>query len=395
MQFTSLGLKTGFLLSGGTLAPGSVDGTTVIVQLSDTDLNILKLDETIAFDANSSVVTLAPAAIRDVAGNAIGATELAVQSFVADTTAPSLVSFATDVERGTLTLNFDEPVRASTLQAGGLTLQLAENGTGTDPYTLQDTNVSGGNGLSLTLVLSFDDLNRIKQHTGLFRNLSTSFVSNSPILAKDMALIGNPVATRALDSGLAASAFTNDATRPTLRAFDLNLNVVPATLTLRFSEAMQSASFDPTQLTLQRSSNVPLADTVNKYTLTGGTVSNPNNLSTVPGNSGLDTDVFVIELSEIDLDQLRLRRIGASQNTCFITALPDMALDMLSQQLVPLLNNVNALQVDGLVLDVTAPRLVGYTIDLDTGLLTFVFDEPVDSSTLDTSNIRLQSAASP
>ena len=81
-----------------------------------------------------------------------------------DTTSPQLTTFAVDINAGTITLNFDEPVDRSTFDPTGLVLQAGEMFT----HMQQQLRLTGGfsssmDGLSILVRLTEDDLNELKK----------------------------------------------------------------------------------------------------------------------------------------------------------------------------------------------------------------------------------------
>ena len=107
-----------------TLTSGSVlsdDGPFLEVILSRQDLNELKRLE-IAYEPWRTYLTMESTAVMDIEGhsvipfdNAVDARRIKDENYVRDTTGPILENFDLDMSNKTLTLYFDETVRASSL----------------------------------------------------------------------------------------------------------------------------------------------------------------------------------------------------------------------------------------------------------------------------------------
>ena len=106
----------------------SDDGPFLEVILSRQDLNELKRLE-IAYEPWRTYLTMESTAVMDIEGhsvipfdNAVDARRIKDENYVRDTTGPILENFDLDMSNETLTLYFDETVRASSLNVTQITL---------------------------------------------------------------------------------------------------------------------------------------------------------------------------------------------------------------------------------------------------------------------------------
>jgi hypothetical protein len=226
-----------YTLRGGEAFGSS--GTNISLQLAKPDLDQINL-RAMFTGTSDSVLMLASDAIQDTSVAATGSVQktLTVSGFVADTTAPSLTGFSFNLTSRKLMLVFDEIVDADTITPSAIMFQPQALGDSGLFHNLRTAEVLTPNGLKHELLLSIDDVNAIKQKEGLLDSSSTSYLSCSEALAKDMA--GNAVnSVSQYGDALPASPFVDDSVRPQLLKFDLNMDA--ATLTLYFSEVVDSS----------------------------------------------------------------------------------------------------------------------------------------------------------
>ena len=111
-----------YSLTGGQVL--SSDGPVIVIQLSDFDLNELKLLPDLASGAENTsantFLTLPSTAVRDSNDNAIheisSSEALEATVFISDITPPNLLGFDLNLNVGVITLNFSEAVNGTTIQ---------------------------------------------------------------------------------------------------------------------------------------------------------------------------------------------------------------------------------------------------------------------------------------
>lgn len=341
-----------------TLNDGVIPGKNtpdVVIYLNFTDLNELKLEPSLATSESNTHLFMREGTILDLAKQPNRAFEMAlsVSQYENDLTNPNLVAFSADVNIGTLTLNFDEPVNASTLDPRGITLLsiVDEN----IALTLTGGNTTSENGLQIVVVFSEDDLNGIKVLETLYTENSNVFIALDPSTISDMN--NNPV--NAIDA-LNATAFINDTTSPRLRAFDLDFD--SDVLTLEFVETVNTSSINFTGITLQADSN-----SNNTYTLTGGDLL-----------SLADSTIVQFKLTRVDSNQLKIQEIALTNRTTWLTLQSHAIYDQNSQPLIPLVNGINASRVRTYTQDDTRPILERFHLNLTDDTLILEFSETVN-----------------
>ena len=331
----------------------------VHIQLDYHDLNQIKLDTDLATGSSNTVINLSDDAVNDLAliANPSFASVLAldVANYYPDTIGPMLLDFSVDLNSEILTLNFDEPVNASSLDATGITFLDGVNGL---QYRLTGGNTSSMNGLQISVLLDRRDLNNLKRMESFLVSAESSFISISPTVIRDMS--GNQVMIIPPERAINASFHTNDTTQPYLVAYDLDLN--SNILTLQFFETVDIASINFDGLTLQQASN-----TTNQYTLTDGTI-----LTTE------DSTVVEFRLVTRDLNAIKSQQIALTQGTTWLTMDESFILDQNMQPVQPIINGVNALPVRTYANDITPPMLDMFILDLNSSTLTLYFSETVN-----------------
>ena len=293
-----------------------------------------------------------------------------------DKTSPQLDNFVIDLSNGTITLNFDEPVLARSLNIPSISFQSTANlsNNGTD-YTLTEGYSNSTNGLSIVIFLDDNDLNRIKQDEQLLRNNLTTFIRFTEDLITDMN--GNPVIPIVANDAEMTVMFLNDTVRPRIISFAIDMN--NGLLTLRFDETMDVSTLTFTEITLQLLTAVTNPE--HQYTLTDGEMA-----STVD-----DTSVFV-QITDFDLNEIKRREIASSEMLVALTTTDTLIQDMAGQYAIPLLNSMTAIGItssDDSVPDEMHLQLQMYYFDLSEETLILFFSEAVDTDTLDLTQITL------
>ena len=368
---TEIALSNGgesLLLSGGTLASTEA-GTSVTLILSEEDLNELKLNTGLGTTVDNTFISLTSSAVTDPASNPVTPINaLQASSVVRDNVPPTLESFSLDLDERTLSLTFDEPILAGSFSIVGISLQ-DDSSLPTQSVTLTrfSTIPTTSNGLQFIIELSDVDFNALTASFPLATMETNTFITLLGGTVKDMQ--GNNNEELPTDNALQVTSHEEDRMRPIFSSFDLDLNL--GILTVVFSESVNVTSFDPTRVTLQSSSSSPS----HFFTLTGGLVSQ-DVITTI------DVDLQVADLNILK-QTLGLASTGADTYISFTSGLvedmngnPVEAVGMQEAEAVTLFTE-----------DTTSPRLVTFNMDFNSGIVTIVFDETVDLSTINPSAI--------
>ena len=281
------------------------DNTTVVLHLTQFDLNAIKEFGDLCLAEASSYVTLTEVVkdYRKVSACCGPNYNVEVSSFspkkavwyTADTTPPTLEKWELDLSGGYVHLYFDEPVQASSLQVTGVTVShpgtsasltlTAKNTVVTSNGTLQSIKLQTGGGLG-------QELDKIKL---MLAGTSTALASDVALALEagtvtDMALAQNPNLGNVSDP-LPASSLTLDRSAPELLYYDLNMS--SNLLTMVFDEVVNATTFDVTALYFYPSSSNTFGD----YRGFGNT--------SYVTNAASET-VVNISISQEDMDYFRL-----------------------------------------------------------------------------------------
>jgi hypothetical protein len=235
----------------------SADGLVVTVGLLDNDLNKIKADAGLAIDKETTFLRLTSAFVTDTSNQLVDAITLnaAQQAFAysGDTEKPTLSTFDLNMNDGTVTLVFVESMDPTTLKVEQVTLQKSSNAGIAEAHTISASDVTTAvAGVEIVVKLNIVDLNEMKAK-GIGLTKEASYLTMTADAVKDMADKG----IEALESGVnahPADTHTSDSTDAKLAQFDLSIDA--GILTLRFSEAVQSSTFEATEIILQNGNEV-------------------------------------------------------------------------------------------------------------------------------------------
>jgi hypothetical protein len=266
----------------------------------------------------NSFVTIATECINDVVSgtyfgpNSNRANNVGVQvsEYVTDTTSPSLTNWYLDLTTSTISLEFDEPVKASTLGATQITLHNQEV---YDASTQSSVTLSSGSTTSssdgATLVLNImnagglgSDFDDISYARTLAIDQASSWIAFSPDLVVDMSLQQNKVNAITSAGATQVHTYIADTASPTLMTYDVDINA--ATITMTFSEAVYVDIFDVTKVTLRSSA----ASATYTHTLSDQTTVAQVTLDAAAAKSVAAYPIVVLDVHKADLDALKTAR---------------------------------------------------------------------------------------
>ena len=363
------------------------NGLTHRVYLSAADRGAINSDAHLAYDAYTTFALVTSVLVKDIAGNVlttlVSGAALPASSYTPDSTGPMLLDFSVDLDTGLLVLSFSELVRADSFDPTGITLLETRPfdpeiiGPGAQSFTITDATanlfkLSNRSGVDLEFTLAKPDLDSVKALRRLATDRNTTALSMAGKTITDMSY--NPVDDISHESAMLPSSYAPDTTPPTLDAFSLDMNA--GMLVLHFSEAIEERSVDLAAggVVLSQFSSMRAGGVV---PLSGGDVSR--------GEGALSTDVS-IALTIVDLNALKLARIGTETNRTWLTVEAGAFRDMAGLPLLRIIESGivggGALRASSVTLDTTAPRLTRFVVDRSARSLHLTFDETVDVDAL-------------
>ena len=366
-------------LKGGTPTTNNVR-TIVTLTLDSGDLNNIKANVNIATSSANTFLQLLAEAVSDTAGNPVVATfvndsytAVNVNTFTPDTTPPAIDSFVLDMNEGQLQITFNETINITTFQLTRLTLQ---SSSATDGIAIT-VPITGGsfpmaNNAEVTLTLTPSDLNALKLMAGVGESTANTYLRPFAMIVSDMSGI-----VYVEQTPLVATNVIPDRSAPILNHFILDLN--NDTISLTFDEPVNASSLDITQFRLQNSSVIGTSPV--QIPLDGTIIS--------PDGTNIDTQLP----PNLALMIKTTSEIATSADNTFIT-FQTGAVEDLATPGNPIIVPVAALQASSVVPDLTGPLIDSFDFDLNSGVLTLYYQEPVDPNTFDGSFITIQDASS-
>jgi hypothetical protein len=371
-----------YALTGGRQSSAGTHTTGLTWELSDTDANSLKRLRSTAVSEGTSGILFAAGTINDATNvNAVPTFTVAktCNLLTKDTTDPELLSSDFDLTAGTITMEFSETIKSSTLVAVGVTIYSGQGSVVS--YDLQantlkvdlDADASSetrSDWLTAVLALSETDMNEIKRLTGLAVSDVTTYLSITSAVITDMN--DNSVKAILPVNAQKTTDFTKDLVAPVLRSFDLDMS--NRLLKLYFSETMLATSLllDDSATTIEFASGTKVALT-----------STSANVVTD------DSNVVTIKISEADANNMKIQGAGRTSDS-------DSNLKLFASRVYDMNNNpvdVTALSVTTFVADTVAPVMRSVDVDMDAGTLTITFDETVNTDSFDATTITVTNQA--
>ena len=348
-------------LAGSTTT--STSGRTINISVSSEDLNTINGDKTL----RRISLDIADGLVEDILGNQFQATnDILIDMLVTDQQPPTLQSFSIDLNSGNLVLTFSEPVTADNFTLSAVTLHGAMGDVATGHTVLNGTFEVVGNTISVNV--SEDDLNSIKALESVGVNETTSYITLMGGVVSDIG--GNTITE---SSTVRASAVTKDIVPPRLLSFAFEYTRPgkgPVALVLRFDETVDVSSIDLNQLVFYEFAN----ETGLSFTFSTSTLPETND------------KIVSILLSNVDLNRLEnFYPIGQVVSGTFLSLNSTSLSDTSGNPVDPILE-----QVTRPLVDLSPPALLNFTLNMQSGVLTFTFSQPVNVSTFNITRFSLQ-----
>lgn len=371
-------------LSNSNLDTDSITADSIVITMGTADLNPIKVNSALATDRASTYIYFAAGLATDVSSVAINAildsAPANADEYTDDSVSPQLASFSLDMSADvtTLELNFDEPVNASTVDIAGLLFLSDANA---DVVRLTGGSAFSGNVLTtqITVRLTETDSNALKALGDLAVDQNSTHLAVDANAIYDMA--GNGIVAIDSSDPQQSAGHTVDRTNPELDSFVIDMNA--ATITLSFSETVNARSYDPTKLTIM--SNANITDATFTLTLTGGAVTSPTDLN---------SSIVTVSIDNADLNDIKLAYSAVTSTAdTFVSLATGLINDMTDLASSPI-GLEAGLQSSDVTRDSTAVSLSDAEFNLDLGILTLTFSEPVHAGSLNPAGVYVQAASS-
>ena len=273
-----------------------------------------------------------------------------------DNSSPAIASFEfLDLDEGTITFSFTQPVNVNTFNFTDLSLQNSP----VNETTSVNVSLTGGGtyedcceiGRYITFHMIDADLEQLKLNEHVCVSISTCYPHHTDMLVEDFG--SNLISTYRFGLNYLLQNLILDTTSPFLFSCELNLSV--DSLTLIFNEPVDVTTFNPLGITLS------FIQEMENFTLTdASSVSGPSS-SVVVVNLGLDADALKISMLNLSIYNIH------------VSLLPSAFEDIAGNSVQTILGLV----CDIFIPDLHAPSVTSFTLDLNSNLLQVTFSEPI------------------
>jgi hypothetical protein len=383
---------------------GSQDSTSVIIKLKLDSANKLRAVSSLAVEKSKTFLTASDTFATDAANNFMKAITsddaIEVQTFEPDKEPPTASGFSIDLKLGTVTLTFTQPIDAGTVTTD-TAQQLTFIHDQTNPeaeksHTLTglDPNADAPSGLSQEVTLTFNskDLNAIKERAlcDHVHKIGKCFVKFTNGFIKDAT--GLSIDGVAATGAIQAIGYVADDVAPTLDKFRFDNNL--GKITFEFDEPIDSNSFKPGAITLQNDDANTTATL--SLTLGGGTI-----------DAGSDNTKLVMSLTPADLARIKLagmitsrefavNRLCTRRAFCWMKIAVDDSgapafTDFGGNGLTVTTDDEN-LKIKSHVKDTTLPKLIKWSLNMQTSSMSLTFSEAINAATFTRSAMTLLAA---
>ena len=292
-----------------------------------------------------------------------------------------------DLNVGTMILTYDETVNRNSLMVREFLLQddeIANIIQDNETAVLDRQELTGGrsvsrNGTTITVIFAIDDLNEIKRKsicTDVLRS-ADCYLTYTNISIEDMN--GNLVVERDANNSQQTDEYIPDDTQPILVEFIL-FDLTNEMLTIRFDETVNVSTFSTVDILLKS-----FYENVDGLQLTG-----PDSLITEQ-----DSTTVTFKPTTFDLNRIKQNTILCTDvvpPNCYISISSELVMDM-AMNPVTYVNDTTDGASDlfaTVINDMIAPRLINFSIHLDSNNITLTFDETVNVQTFNPMGITFQ-----
>eukprot|EP00041_Stephanoeca_diplocostata_P007156 m.98680 g.98680 ORF g.98680 m.98680 type:complete len:464 (+) comp16758_c0_seq2:1660-3051(+) len=347
-------------------APFNVTGDrtkTITIMLSDVNAAAIKADRGIGSTLQNSFITISGNTVRDMSSNPNTPATVRASLLLADGKAPVLLSYTLDMNLAIMNLSFDDIMSAGSLRPGFITLL---NANSSQSRALVNTTGSTVDGYNIVLAFGSEDLNALKS----IRDLATG--EQDTFLVMQSSAIEDPAGQRVepVLQPLQAHQVVPDLTAPFLEFTQLDIG--EGSLMVRFSEAVDIQTLLPSKITLQSQANLSLPGSESLVL--------DQHTPVIPFGGGDTT--FLLRLTTDDLFVIRNSSVLAiGSNSSFISLLPDSAFGF-EPLPVNLISDSTAIPIAVYLPDRTGPSVVSFILNMNSHTISFEFDEPIVSSSM-------------
>ena len=365
----------------------SPDSAEVEFDIHPNDLDDIKLMDNLCTVKENCWIALSSFFITDTSNNPfLHSHEATAQSasfhqpdeFIRDSTPPQLERFIVDLDARLITLVFSEPVLYSLLRIDSITLHSAPTGMVSKQLTTSII-LNTSNNININIFLTENEFDYLVVNN-LYSNLNDSYITIEANATQDTS--GNWFAGIFNGSAFQATNYTKDVTPPVINNFTY-FDLENGALVLQFSEPVLASSIIISGFSIVNGANDSMGVEWQNWRLTENSQF-----------QFLDDYRKQLRVSLSGTDRIGIKvatRLAVDINSTYVTAESATARDYATNFLTEV--HISApIPVSTFIPDTSPAQLDAFSLDLDTDILTLSFDDVVNTSTLDASNIQLRSS---
>lgn len=365
---------------------------SITVSLGAVNLNSVKARIGLAVSLETSFLSSINSFAADLSGNLVSIVAfdrsygMAAKSYIPDTTSPSFLSWALDLDVGRIVIEFSETVYIDYFNYSAYHITSSESyNESTDalmsfrrPISIQSTSSS-----VVSITIDEDELDILKSSEKLCRTgLDDCYLVLDEDLVCDTSLAQNFYngSDASIASPRLVSSFHPDTVRPYLISYRLNLS--SRAVQLVFSEYVKVSSIRLDQLQLQES------QAMNSRIETLALSDLDNVTTSIPSRN------VSIYLNRLSFEALRSStRLGKRKGSVYLSISRYFITDYaMSPNYVRSISKGQAMAVANFIPDYNAPALISWTIDLNSYLINVTFSQPIDPSKISFKSMKLSSS---
>lgn len=369
----------------------------LIYQLGHTNLNNIKAPGDLCTSSDNCYISAYIPFVNDTSGNRISLAGfetingLKLSNYTADVSPPILESWRMDLNNGSMTLYFSETIMAG--HGDGYFNYTCIVLSGTPIFNplnyirIQNPGlVSSGNTPNVTFFLSTSQFDWIKSNPNIGKTTSNTYVILDAGTTSDVSF------TRNIYTGLESATYINalkvtelspDIQKPYLQSLILDMS--KQEMILIFSELVKLKSFNLSAITFQ-SDSITATDTE-------WLVIYPDFMKIV---TKVNSHNITLALTYSGFCELKLRynSLARSIDTSYIsypeTLISDVGGYPIGNPVEPVSSGFG-FRVSEYVPDLIPPTLLSWSIDMSLDILTMIFSEPLDVTSIDLTRVQFQS----
>ena len=337
-----------------------------IIFLDKSSVTKLKSYDFLVKSKSRTYLTIESNSVHDAFGNNIknvlDGYAIPVTSFYKDSIAPNVAAFTMSVQ-GVMTLTFDEPIDPYNFAISSLILQ-DNYPMPSESYTLTDL---------ISTVQNYDEL-KLKYRISLSTDYSRIKASGTVLNYQDRTYLRidnavNGVATSDTSGNILNNIPEYEAIQIGPAIINWSFDINEGIIYIYFTEEVNS-NFSLNGVYLQSCKNY--TDSCIEYM-----ISTTDNVTSFNGSMSS----YYSLLNYHDLNSLKYSRV-AFEKSIFLRVLYGLTSSISVSTIVPYLKTVdireyNALEIYDFIPDTTPPSITGYILDLNDGIISIMFNEPI------------------